>query len=214
MIVEEHVKEYVDSLNPEEDEIIRGLLKEAHDNHVPIIRSDVRELLRFLINLKKPMRVLEIGTAIGYSAIVMANVLPVGAVIDTIERNEARYDRAVANVTNANLNDTINIFFGDALDVLDTMDEDSYDMIFMDAAKGQYEEFYKKAMPLLKKDGIMVCDNILQEGDIAWPIEVMTRRDHTVYGRMREFLKGLKNDENLVTSILTIGDGVALVKRK
>ena len=214
MIVEEHVRDYVDSLNGDEDKLIRDLLNEAHDNHVPIIRSDVRELLRFLVNMKKPLRVLEIGTAIGYSAIVMARELDEGATLDTIERNEARYNRAIDNIAAANLSGVINILFGDALNVLDTLDEDTYDFIFMDAAKGQYEAFFKKAMPLLKSDGIMVCDNILQEGDIAWPVEVMTRRDHTVYGRMRDFLRELKNDDRLVTSILTAGDGVALVKRR
>ncbi|MCR4715787.1 MAG: O-methyltransferase, partial [Lachnospiraceae bacterium] len=157
--------------------------------------------------------ILEIGTATGYSAIIMANAMKNAGKIDTIERNEGRYEKAVKNVKNAGLEGVINIHFGDAFDVLAELQNERYDMAFIDAAKGQYMEFYEKSMPLLKENGIMVCDNVLQDGELAFSSVTVERRDHTVHRRMRDFLYDIKRDKELSVAVLTIGDGVLLVER-
>lgn len=213
MIVEEHVQSYINSLNKEEDSFILQLEKEAHEHHVPIIRSETRELLRFLVRMKKPARILEIGTAIGYSAIVMHKCQGQDGKLDTIERNEKRYNSACANIEKAGFSESIQIHFGDALDVLEQLKE-SYDFIFMDAAKAQYENFLERCMGRLDREGILVCDNILQDGSVAQSRYAVTRRDHTVHDRMREFLYNLKRKETLDTVILPVGDGVAISRKK
>lgn len=212
-IVNERVQAFINSLNEEEEPFLLKLEKEAHENHVPIIRCETKEFLRYLLKGERPKEILEIGTAIGYSAIVMAKCLRCDVKIDTIERNEGRYNRAVENIKEAEMEHIISVHFGDADDILMGLTK-VYDFIFMDAAKAQYHSFWDKCKDLLSENGVMVCDNILQEGIVAESRYAITRRDHTVHGRMREFLYELKRDVTLDVLILPIGDGVALVRKK
>ena len=213
MIVEEHVRAYINSLNPEEESFVASLEKKAHENHVPIIREEMREYLRLLVTMTKPQKILEIGTAIGYSAIIMHEKQPEGGVITTIERNEKRYEQAVENIQTAGYQDAITVRFGDAIEVLQEI-KDSYDFIFTDAAKGQYSNFFDLTLNRLKPGGVLVCDNVLQEGSVAQSRYAVTRRDHTIHSRMREFLYMIKHHEQLETVVLPIGDGVTVSYKK
>lgn len=209
MIVDEHVRAYINSLNPQERPLLHELQVQAQRGHVPIIREEMRELLRFFVTMHKPMRILEIGTAIGYSAIVMHECQPQGGSITTIERNEKRYKTAVENIKKAGMQDAVQICFGDALQVLEELTDD-YDMIFTDAAKGQYQNFFSLCEQHLRPGGLLICDNVLQEGTIARSRYAITRRDHTIHGRMREFLYMLKNHPAFQTTVLPLGDGVTV----
>ena len=213
MIVEEHIQAFINSLNEEENSLIQELEQEAHEHHVPIIRPETRQLLRFLLRLHRPERVLEIGTAIGYSATIMAAELAKGGRIDTIERNEGRYERAMYHLKRAGLLDVVTVHFGDALDILEQLKE-PYDFIFMDAAKGQYQNFFDLCADQLKPGGLLLCDNILQEGSVSQSRYAVTRRDHTVHARMRAFLYEIKHKKEFDTVILPVGDGVALLRKR
>lgn len=212
MIVEEHVAAFINSLNAEASMLILELEKEAHEHHVPIIRPETRELLCFLLRLHQPERILEIGTAIGYSSIIMRQALEGNVEIDTIERNMGRYERAVDNINKAGLSADITVHFGDAANVLATLDK-RYDFIFMDAAKGQYYHFLELCIDKLSKNGMLVCDNVLQEGSVAQSRYAVSRRDHTVHGRMREYLYEMKRSAYLDTVILPVGDGVTVSRK-
>ncbi len=213
MIVEKHVREYINSLNKEEKKELLNMEDAARREHVPIIRQETKEILRFFVNLISPMRILEIGAAIGYSAIIMHECQPEGGTIDTIERNHDRYEKAISNISENGYEDSINVYFGDAVDVLEKLNKD-YDMIFMDAAKGQYKTFFELSASKLKKEGLMICDNVLQDGGVALSRYAVTRRDHTVHFRMREFLYELKHDENWDTIVLPVGDGIIISRKK
>lgn len=213
MVTEEHVRLFINSLNTEEDAAILALERYAREHHVPIVKPETRELLRFLVGLKKPNTILEVGTAIGYSAIMMCKEMSANGRIDTIERNEQRYQQALANVAQFGFDNRIHVHFGDAIEVLKTI-KTQYDMVFIDAAKAQYGRFFELCMDNLAKDGILICDNVLQEGNVAQSRYALTRRDHTVHARMRQFLYELKHDERFRVVILPVGDGVALVQNK
>ncbi len=189
-----------------------GLLKEleayAAENHVPIVTPEVARLLVVLGRLVKPVRILEIGTAIGYSAILLAGTLAGGGRIDTIERQEDMILKARENIKRAGLENTIGIIAGDAEEVLRCLDK-QYDMVFLDAAKGQYPEFLPDCLRMLKKGGLLVSDNVLYKGMIA-DEKLIVRRKRTIVNRMRSYLEILCEDPSLDTSILSVGDGVAL----
>lgn len=209
MIVDEKVTKFIHTLNREEDIFIQRLEKEAHENHVPIIREETRELMKVLMYMKKPKRILEIGTAIGYSSIIMATHMPEDGKIITIERNDDRYEKAIANIKEANLEHKIEVRKGDALDVLKEV-KGNFDFIFTDAAKGQYQNFYDLTIEKLVPEGTLVCDNVLQDGEVALSRYAVTRRDHTIHQRMREFLYQMKQDTRLETVVLPVGDGVTI----
>jgi predicted O-methyltransferase YrrM len=189
-----------------------GLLLEleqyAAEHHVPIVRPETASLLIVLGRLAKPERILEIGTAIGYSSILLSGILAPGGRIDTIERNDEMVVKAHENIKRAGLADTIAVIAGDAADVLRCLDK-KYDMIFMDAAKGQYPEFLPECLRLLKNGGLLVSDNVLYKGMVASD-ELVVRRKRTIVNRMRAYLDNICSDPALDTSILPVGDGVAL----
>jgi len=189
-----------------------GLLAEleeyASQNHVPIIQPEVAALMKVIGNMKQPTRILEVGTAIGYSSILFSGFLKQNGIIDTIERNEVMIELARKNIKSLGLQNTINVIAGDAIDVLACLDK-SYDMIFLDAAKGQYSEFLEQSKRMLVSGGILVSDNVLYKGMIASD-ELVVQRKKTIVTRMRSFLKTLCEDESFETSIIPIGDGVAL----
>ena len=209
MIVNERITAYINSLEVPGSEISEQIKKEALADRVPIIRSETASLLKFFVSLMKPMRVLEVGTAVGYSAIIMSEVLPEGASITTIEKFEPRIHAARENFRRAGKEEVITLLEGDAMEWMRRL-SGPYDMIFMDAAKGQYIHFLPEVMRLLADGGLLISDNILQDGDIMESRFAVTRRNRTIHNRMREYLYTLKHTAGLATSLIPIGDGVAV----
>ena len=213
MIVNERITAYINSLEVPGSDISEQIKKEALADRVPIIRSETASLLKFFVSFAKPMQILEVGTAVGYSAIIMSEVMPEGAAITTIEKYEPRIPVARENFRRAGKEGVITLLEGDAMEWLARL-SGPYDMIFMDAAKGQYIHFFPEIMRLLSDGGILISDNIFQDGDIMESRFAVTRRNRTIHSRMREYLYTLKHTEGLVTSLIPIGDGVAVSTKK
>ncbi len=192
-------------LSPEMDELERKAIAEG----VPIIRHEMLSFLQVLIELKKPKKILEVGTAVGFSALHMASCCAPDCTITTIEKFEKRIDEAKANFARLDKEHKITLLEGDALEIMAGL-EGPYDMIFMDAAKGQYINFLPDSLRLLTPGGLLVSDNVLQDGDLVESHYAVERRNRTIYHRMREYLYTLKHTEGLTTSIVPIGDGTAL----
>ena len=213
MIVEERLVTYINSLDTGNTTILDEIEKEAIDTYVPIIRKEMQSFLKLILAIKKPARILEVGTAVGFSAILMAEYNPVSCEITTIENYEKRIPIARENFKRAGKDGMITLLEGDAAEVLKTLNE-PYDFIFMDAAKGQYIHFLPEILRLLAEDGVLVSDNVLQDGDIIESRFAVTRRNRTIHKRMRDYLYELTHHENLVTSVLPIGDGITVSTRK
>jgi predicted O-methyltransferase YrrM len=213
MIVDERYVTYLHSLERRNSEFLETLELEAIQTRVPIIRKETQSLLRFLIQLSCPTKILEVGTAIGFSALFMEEVNPVNCQITTIENYDKRIPIARRNFELANKNDRITLMEGDAQRILPTL-EGSFDFIFMDAAKGQYLHFLPLVLQLLKPGAIIVSDNVLQDGDIIQSRFAVTRRNRTIHKRMREYLYSITHNEELTTTILTVGDGIAISVKK
>ena len=209
MVVDERLVTYINSLDRGNTEILDTIEKEALDSYVPIIRKEMQSFLKLLLTMQKPKRILEVGTAVGFSAILMAEYNPYPCEIVTIENYDKRIPIARENFVRAGKEKQITLLEGDATEVLKTLDE-PFDMIFMDAAKGQYINFFGDVMRLLKKDGVLVSDNVLQDGDIIESHFVVTRRNRTIHKRMREYLYELTHRDDLVTAVLPIGDGITV----
>lgn len=199
---------FINSLDRGNSLFLYELEKYAHETDVPIIRTQTQSLLRFLLEAKKPANILEVGTAIGFSALLMSEAVP-DAKITTIEKYEKRIPIAKANFAKAGKNDRITLLEGDAADLLKEL-KGPYDFIFMDAAKGQYIHFMPEVLRLLAPGGLLVSDNVLQDGDMIESRYAVTRRNRTIHSRMREYLYELTHHEQLTTVILQDGDGVAL----
>ena len=213
MVVDERLVTYINSLDSGNTDILDTIEREALDSYVPIIRKEMQSFLKLLLAMQKPKRILEVGTAVGFSAILMAEYNPYPCEIVTIENYDKRIPIARENFVRAGKEKQITLLEGDATDVLKTLDE-PFDMIFMDAAKGQYINFFGDVMRLLKKDGVLVSDNVLQDGDIIESHFVVTRRNRTIHKRMREYLYELTHREDLVTAVLPIGDGITVSSKK
>lgn len=209
MITEERIVSFINSLNVEDKGIVGVIEKEAVEAGVPIIRKETKEFIRTMILLKKPVNVLEVGTAVGFSSIYMCGYMPDDGHITTIENWAPRIEQARINFERAGVNDRITLLEGDAADILADLNG-SYDFIFMDAAKGQYINFLPDVIRLLEKDGVLISDNVLQDGEILDSRFVVERRNRTIHSRMREYLYELKHNDRLDTSIIPLGDGVAL----
>jgi len=209
VVVDERLVTYINSLDRGNSPVLDSIEKEALDLCVPIIRKEMQSFLKLLLAIHKPKRILEVGTAIGFSAILMAEYNPVKSEIVTIENYEKRIPIAKENFVRAGKEKQITLIEGDATEVLKDLDE-PFDMIFMDAAKGQYIHFMPDILRLLKKDGVLVSDNVLQDGDIIESHFVVTRRNRTIHKRMREYLYELTHREDLVTAVMPIGDGITV----
>ena len=209
MIVDERLVTYINSLDKGNTAVLDQIEREALESYVPIIRKDMQSFLKLLLTVQKPMRILEVGTAVGFSAILMAEYAPEGCQVVTIENYDKRIPIAKQNFERAGKSDQITLLEGDATEVLKTLEE-PFDMIFMDAAKGQYINFMSDVLRLLKKDGVLVSDNVLQDGDIIESHFIVERRNRTIYKRMREYLYELTHRDDLVTSVLPIGDGITV----
>lgn len=213
MIVDERLVTYINSLDTGNTEILDAIEKEAVAGYVPIIRKEMQTFLKLLLSIKRPARILEVGTAVGFSAILMAEYDPVECHITTIENYEKRIPVARENFRRAGKEAQITLLPGDAAEVLKTLHE-PYDFIFMDAAKGQYIHFLPEILRLLAKDGVLVSDNVLQDGDIMESRFVVTRRNRTIHKRMRDYLYELTHHEALVTAVLPVGDGITVSTRR
>ena len=209
MIVDERMVTYIRSLERPENPVIEAIEQEALDSFVPIIRKETQSFLKVMMLMNRPARVLEVGTAVGFSAILMSEYLPEGSHITTIENYEKIIPIARNNFKRAGKEEQITLIEGDALEVMKTL-EGPYDFIFMDAAKGQYIHFFDDVLRLLAEGGILVSDNVLQDGDIIESHYLVERRNRTIYKRMREYLYELKHNPSLITSIIPLGDGVTV----
>ena len=214
MIVDERMVTYIRSLERPENPVIEAIEQEALDSFVPIIRKETQSFLKVMMLMNRPARVLEVGTAVGFSAILMSEYLPEGSHITTIENYEKRIPIARNNFKRAGKEEQITLIEGDALEVMKTLGG-PYDFIFMDAAKGQYIHYMPETVRLLSDGGILMSDNVLQDGDIIESRFAVERRNRTIHSRMRDYLYELKHSDVLETSIIPLGDGVALsIKKK
>jgi len=209
MIVDERMCAFIDSLDKGNTPFLDEIEKFAIETQVPIIRKSMQSLLKFLLCYAKPKNILEVGTAIGFSALLMSEYAPRGCRITTIEKYEKRIPIARENFKRAGKEDVITLLEGDATEILQQL-EGSFDIIFMDAAKGQYINFLPDIMRLLSPGGLLISDNVLQDGDIIESRFAVTRRNRTIHARMREYLYELKHNPLLETVILPVGDGVTL----
>lgn len=214
MIIEERLSTFINSFDEGNPPYLNELERYAKKTDVPIIRTQMQSLLKFLLVMKEPKEILEVGTAIGFSALLMSEYAPKDCHITTIEKYEKRIPIAKDNFKKAGKENAITLLEGDATEILQSL-EGTYDFIFMDAAKGQYIHFLPNILRLLKEGGLLISDNVLQDGDILESRFAVTRRNRTIHARMREYLYELKHHNDLETVILPVGDGVTIsVKRK
>lgn len=212
---EERLQTFIESLEVGNTPFLNQLEKKALQDRVPVIRPGTQSLLKFLLELNRPSRILEVGAAVGFSAIFMGTVAPLTEII-TIEKDHERAEQAEKNIEEAGFESRITLLEGDAAEILERLAEsgESFDMLFMDAAKGQYMHFLPAVEKLVRPGGILLSDNILQEGDILESKFAVTRRNRTIHRRMREYLFELTHSTKWQTVVLETGDGAAISVRK
>lgn len=213
MIVDERLITYINSLNQAENPFLEALEEEARKSYVPIIRKEMKNFLRVLLKMKNPKNILEIGTAIGFSSLFMAEQVSKDCKITTIENYDKRIPIALENFKKAGREEQICLLEGDALMILEEL-EGSFDFIFLDAAKGQYLSYLPHLLRLLPKGGLLVSDNVLQEGELIESHFIVERRNRTIHKRMREYLYEITHSSQLFTSVIPLGDGVTISIRR
>ena len=209
------IRDFIISYTHDDEGSLKEIYEKAIQNEVPIIRRETRDFLQVLLQIVKPQSILEVGTAVGYSTLVMADVL--NEVwsrndwhIDTCELDESRIKEALANFSNSPYEEHITLLEGDAASTLKSIIDKTYDFIFIDAAKAQYMTYLEESIRLSHKGTVIVTDNILAEGDVLESHFLVEKRDRTIHDRMREYLYYIENDPRLDTSILSVGDGLAM----
>lgn len=212
-LIPEYLSEYIDEIQPYCKGALGELQAQAYEESLPIIHNDVARLLAVLLEMTRPKRILEIGMAVGFSASFMCGYLQEGGHLVTIDRYPIMIEAAKENFKKMGVEDMVTMKIGHAEEVLAEMD-DEFDFIFMDAAKGKYIEFLPHCLRMLKKGGLIVADDVLQDGRVAQKYEEIPRRQRTIHKRMNEFLETISNDPKLTSSILTIGDGVAVIRKR
>ena len=213
MMDQDRITQYIHSLDQGHGTFCDQIAKTARTGRVPIIRKETANFLQAMVAAKQPKRILEVGTAVGYSALLMAQVMPEGTDIITIEKYEPRIPVARRHFEEAGLSDRITLLEGDAGEILKELDG-SFDFVFMDAAKGQYIHWLPDILRLLSTGGVLFSDNVLQVGDIIESRFAVERRKRTIHARMREYLYELTHNENLTTAVLPVGDGVTVSVKK
>lgn len=213
MIVNHRITDYLHSLEAGQGDLLDSIEKEAEKGYVPIIRRETASLLRALVSALRPGRILEIGTAVGYSSLVMCQVMPPDCRITTIEKYEKRIPIARENFKKAGEEGRITLLEGDADSILEDLEGETFDLIFMDAAKGQYLHWLPLLLKLTPVGGVLISDNVLQNGDIVESRFAVDRRNRTIHSRMRRYLHTLKHMEELETAVIPIGDGVTISTR-
>ena len=209
MITEERISTFINSFDPGNTPFLNELEQYALETNVPIIRPQMQSLLKLLLAMKQPKQILEVGTAIGFSALLMSEYGPKDLKITTIEKYEKRIPLAKENFKKVGKEESITLLEGDATEILKEL-EGPFDFIFMDAAKGQYIHFLPDILRLMPKGGLLISDNVLQDGDVMESRFAVTRRNRTIHSRMRDYLYELKHNEQLCTDILPVGDGVTV----
>ena len=213
MIVDERMRTYINSLDMGNTPFLEKLEQEAISDRVPIIRKEMQSFLKVLLAILRPVRILEVGTAIGFSSLLMCEYGPENLELVTIENYEKRIPLAKENFKKAGRESQITLMEGDAGEILAGL-SGSFDLIFMDAAKGQYIHWLPDVLRLMHPGSVLVSDNVLQEGEIIESHYIVERRNRTIYKRMREYLYELKHHPLLETSILPLGDGVTVSMKK
>ncbi|EDK33374.1 O-methyltransferase [Clostridium kluyveri] len=208
----DYIECYIRSLIEEHKDVLKELEDYAKENSVPIVQKEVAKFLELMISIKKPLKILELGTAIGYSAILMSISSGKKSLITTVERDNNMVEIAKDNIEKYKFMDCIQVVEGDCLEVLKNTKE-QYDFIFMDAGKGHYNQFLPYCLKLLDKDGIIVADNVLFRGMVAWD-KLVVKRKITIVKRMREYLSNISDNNKFVTSIIPMGDGIAVTVRR
>ena len=209
MIQDERLVTYICSLDTPDSEYLGSIRRQALQEHVPVIRQEMQSFMRVFLELKKPKSILEAGTAVGFSALMMAEYTEDDCHITTIENYEKRILQARKNFADSPYAERITLLEGDAAKILKCL-KGPFDFIFMDAAKGQYLSFLPEVLRLLDTGGVLISDNILQDGDLLESHYAVERRSRTIYKRMREYLYTLKHHNQLITSLVPIGDGAAV----
>ncbi len=212
MLMDERLVAFINSYDRGNTPLLDEIEKYAKETEVPIIRKELQTFLKFLVAFQRPRSILEVGTAIGFSAILMAEYAKEGCTITTIEKDEKRIAIARENIRRAGKEEQITLLEGDAAEILPDLEE-GFDMIFMDAAKGQYLNFLPDILRVLRPGGVLVSDNVLQDGEIIESRFAVTRRNRTIHARMREYLYVLTHHPDLTSSIITLGDGITLSMR-
>lgn len=191
------------------DEFLASIKERAIEKHVPILLDKSLEFISFILKLKKPEKILEIGTAVGYSAISFVQAVDGNVNVKTIERNEKRYNEAINNIKEAGLEENIEVVLADATEYLPNLHEDNkYDIVFIDAAKGQYLKFLENGIRLAKDGGIIIADNVLFKGRVM--SDYNEHKHRTAVNRLRDYISLINSDERLDSVILEIGDGIAV----
>jgi predicted O-methyltransferase YrrM len=211
-ITYDYMEQYLRELIPANTGILEDLEKFALENRVPIVQKETAKFLELMITMNRPRKILELGTAIGYSAILMNQTSSGLSEITTIERDEKMIELAKANIEKYGLQNKITVLQGDCLEILESLQEE-YDMIFMDAGKGHYNHFLPHCLRLLKKDGVLIADNVLFRGMVASK-ELVKRRKITIVKRMKSYLELVSNNDELITSVIPMGDGISVTVRK
>lgn len=213
MIVDNRITEYLHSLETSRGELLDTIEKKAIEDGVPIIRSETAALLRSLTAALRPENILEIGTAVGYSVLQMCQVMPENCHITTIEKYEKRIPEAKENFRKAGEESRITFLEGDADMWLKELKGKQFDLVFMDAAKGQYLNWLPLLLDLMPVGAVLISDNVLQDGDVVQSRFAVQRRNRTIHSRMREYLYELKHMEEFETAVIPIGDGVTISTR-
>ncbi len=214
MIVNERIVSYINSLNADNEGVLAEIENEAKAAGVPVIRKEMENFLKVMLAVKKPAGILEVGAAVGYSSILMSMNVDSDCHITTIENYDIRIEQARHNIARAGKESQITLLEGDAMNILKDLPSQAYDFVFMDAAKAQYINFLPEVLRVMKTSAVLISDNVLQEGSIAESRYAVTRRDRTIHARMREYMYELTHMNELITSIVPIGDGITMsVKR-
>lgn len=212
-LIDNVLNNYLQNLYHMQEGKLGKIQKQAYEQNIPIIKKDVISFLAVLLSIKKPKYILEIGCAVGFSAIFMSNYLDKEGKIITIERNPSMIQEAKQNLKDLCLEDKIILLEGDANDILKNLDE-KFDIIFMDAAKGQYINILPFIYKMLNKEGLIIADDVLQKGTIAKQKQDIEKRQRTIHYRLNNFLKEITENKNLQTTVLPIGDGVSMSYNK
>ena len=210
MVDLDRINTFVNAFSEEEEGAIEELYREAVKSGVPVIRPAAKSFLKVMLEMKKPMSALEIGAAVGYSALYALSHMPEGAKLSTIERDEEMIAAAKSNISRFGMEERIRLYEGDALEILKTLPDRSFDYIFVDAAKGQYINFLPDIKRLAMTGALIITDNIFQDGTIFESRFEVPRTDRTIHERIREYLTALKNDNELITSVVPVGDGMTV----
>ncbi len=209
MITDERMNVFLDSLDGPEEALTDTMYREAKAMGIPVIRQQMKSFIQVMLQISRPERILEIGSGVGYSAVFMAHCCEGRCAITTIERDAERAAKARENIHLSPYGSSITLLEGDALEIMKDL-QGEVDMIFMDAAKGQYIHFLPDSLRLLRRGGLLITDNVLREGDILESRFAVERRDRTIHKRVRDYLYEIKHNEQLCTTILPLADGVAV----